>query len=292
MRTVRRSGGSFPAKRLLVLAVVLGAAMAVLPGMAGLAASPTVSAVEEGAPYYSKFAWSPSQAEVAAGGSVTFQNMSSSVPHGIVWKMTPATPTCEAGVPVYATFTGEGKTGWKGNCTFSQAGSYSFYCSVHGESMSGTITVTPGGTTTTTTTTGTTGTTGTTTTTSTPPPSPESLLAGSVSQSLKIAKSQRGRSVKGSIDLSKAAAGDSLEIDLFAQSASLARAKRPRAAVRVGRLIRRSLSAGKLTFSVKLNVRAQRAIERHHRLALTVRAVITPAGGEALTIIRSVVQHA
>jgi hypothetical protein len=107
---------------------------------------------------------------------------------------------------------------------------------------------------------------------------------------LKIAKSQRGGSVKGSINLSQAAAGGRLEIDLFAPSASLAKAKH-HAAVRVGRLVRSSLTAGKLTFSVKLNARARGAIKRHHRLALTIKVMLAPASGKALTIVRSVVQH-
>jgi hypothetical protein len=107
---------------------------------------------------------------------------------------------------------------------------------------------------------------------------------------VKVAKSQHGSSVKGLIDLSKAAAGGRLEVDLLAQSASLAKAKHS-TRVRVGRLVRSSLSAGKLSFSVKLNAKARRALRRHHKLALTVEIVLTPAGGKALTITRSVVQH-
>jgi plastocyanin len=285
---VRVRSGGFPRIRRLLFVFALGLCAAVLPVIATSAAEPTIEAAEGTYPY--GFRWSPSTAEVSEGGAVAFQNTSATVAHGIVWKSVPATPTCEGGVPVYATFTGEGKPNWKGKCTFLQAGTYSFYCSVHGESMSGAITVAANGTTTITTT-GTTGTTGTMTTTTTPPPSPESFLAGPESQALKIAKSQHGGSIKGLIDLSKAAVGGRLEIDLFAQRASLAKAKH-RAAVRVGRLVRSSLSAGKLTFSVKLNARARRAIKRRHRLALTVKVVLTPASGKALTISRSVVQHA
>jgi plastocyanin len=254
--------------------------------VAGFAAGPTVSAVEEGG-YYSRFAWSPPFAEVAAGGSVTFQNVSA-VKHGVVWTGGPTTPVC-SGVPIFKSVNEEGATNWKGSCTFSQAGTYTFVCTVHPNEMKGTITVAANGTTTTTTTGTTTG--ATTTPTTTPPPSPESPLAGSTAQAVKIAKSQHGRSVKGSIDLSRAAVGGRLEIDAFAQNASLAKAKHA-AAVRVGRLVRSSLSAGKLSFSVKLNASARRALGRHHRLALTMKIVLTPTSGAALTVTRNVTVHA
>ena len=108
---------------------------------------------------------------------------------------------------------------------------------------------------------------------------------------MKVAKSQRGSSVKGSLNLSKAATGYSLEVDLLTQSASLAKTKHS-TRVRVGRDVRSSLSAGKLSFSVKLDAKARRAIKRHHKLVLTVEITLTPAGGKALTITRSVTLHA
>jgi hypothetical protein len=64
------------------------------------------------------------------------------------------------------------------------------------------------------------------------------------------------------------------------------------AQVRVGRLVRSSLQAGALSFSVALNARARRALGRHGRLALTVLIVLMPAHGSAVTITRSVVVHA
>jgi len=215
------------------------------------------------------------------------------VDHGkeanIAW--TGTAPTCEPSVPVAPAVP---KTGWEGKCTFATPGTYKFESStLFKESgytnldytkyeivVEGSATTTP---------TGTTGTT-TTTTTTTSPPSPESPLASSESQAVKVAKSQRVGSVKGSINLSKAAAGYRLEVDLLTQSASLAKAKHS-TRVRVGRYVRSSLSAGKLSFSVKLNAKARRAIKRHHRLALTVEILLTPASGEALTITRSVTVH-
>jgi plastocyanin len=276
-------------RRYVPLIAVLGAAAAVLPAIASSETSPTVEAVNVGSGYAGEtHHWSPPQTTVMAGGVVTFSNPGT-VPHGVEWVGGPAKPTCGSGVPVGTTETASGSK-WSGTCTFTQAGTYTFYCTVHHAEMTGTITVNANGTTTTTTTTTPPTTTTTTPTTTTPPPKPESPLVGPVSKALTLAKSQRGSSVKGSIDLSKAAAGDRLEIDLLAQSASLAKAKHS-AAVRVGRIVRGSLFAGKLSFSVKLNAKARRAIKRHHRLALTIKIVLTPAGGEALTITRSVVQH-
>jgi plastocyanin len=266
-------------RRYLPLVALLGAATAALPAIASSETSPTVSAVSSG--NYVGFAWSPEQATTPAGGAVTFVN-SSSILHGIHWSGGPATPSC-SGVPVERS-----EANWKGTCTFAQPGTYTYYCTVHGPEMHGTITVNSNGTTTTTTTTGTTP---STTPTTAPPPLLESPLAGSASQAVRVAKSQRGGSVKGAINLSKAAAGGRLEIDLFAQSASLAKAKH-RVAVRVGRLVRGSLTAGRLSFAVRLDARARAAVRRHRRLTLTVKVILTPVSGKEVTVTRTVIVHA
>lgn len=277
-------------KRYLPLVAVLGAAVAVLPA---LAASATAKLeVNENCVQPDWPCWAtPGSSQpafkttVAAGGTVTFVDQKTAA--NIAW--TGTAPTCEASVPVAPAAP---KTGWEGKCTFETPGTYKFESSTLFKDAYEDYTkyeVVAEGSTTTTTTPGTTGTTTTTTTTS--PPSPESLLAGSESQAVKVAKSQHGGSVKGSIDLSKAAADYRLEVDLLTQSASLTKAKHS-TRVRVGRYVRSPLSAGKLSFSVKLNAQARRAIKRHHRLALTVEIVLTPAGGEGLTIARSVTLHA
>jgi plastocyanin len=259
-------------RRYLPLAAVLGVTVAVLPTVASFATEPII--VPAGGGYGYPFYWNPSTAEVSSGGSVTFQNTSSSVEHGVVWTSGPETPSCP-GVPV-----NEGKISWKGTCAFTHPGVYMFHCYVHPKEMTGTITVNANGTTTPTTT--------TTTTPTTPLERPSgSPLVGSPS----LRSSQRGGSVKGTLDISKAGAGDRLEIDLLAKGASLARTRRP-AQVRVGRLVRGSVSSGATSFSVKLNAKARRALKRHRRLALTVKITLTPHNGESLTITRVVVEHA
>jgi plastocyanin len=267
------------------VAALLGAAVVVLPTIASSETPPSISAYDEpgGYGYHS---WQPASATVNAGGVVKFSNPYNEVPHGLKFTGGPGTPSC-AGIPAAAE-TGAGATNWHGECTFSAPGTYSFICTVHPSEMKGTVTVNPNGTTTMTTTTPTTTTTTTTPAPTTPAEPPSgSPLVGSPS----IRSSQRGGVVKGSLVISKAGTGDRLEIDVFAKTASLAKAGHT-TRVRVGRLVRGSVAAGKLSFAVKLSARARSALRRHQRLALTVRIALTPAHGAATTITRSVVERA
>jgi plastocyanin len=114
-------------KRYLLLAGVVGAALGAVPAIAET--SPTVSGTES-------LKWVPPEVTVAPGGTVNFQNTSASVPHGVVWEAgNPSTPAC-SGVPV-----NRGETNWKGSCTFTNAGTYRYYCYVHGRAMSGSVNV-------------------------------------------------------------------------------------------------------------------------------------------------------
>jgi plastocyanin len=276
---------------LTVLAVLLGAAVVVLPAAAGSETTPTIQAVNSGAYYHY---WSPAQVFVSPGAVVSFSNPYTETHHGLKFTGGPATPSC-TGIPPAA---GEatGALNWHGECTFSTPGTYSFVCTVHPGEMKGTVTVNANGST-------------TTTTTTTQPPSPEggstpstangsgpgattgSPLAGSASQALRLAFNQHGNSVHGSVKVSQAGAGGRLEIDLLAKGASIARRAHP-AQLPVGRLVHSSLRAGTISFAVPLSARAKRALARHGRLALSVKIVLTPANGSAVTIARSVVLHA
>jgi plastocyanin len=233
---------------------------------ASMAEGPTIEAASAGA----GFVWKPSTATVAPGGTVTFKNASAVIPHGVSWTGGPETPSC-SGVAV-----DQEKTSWSGDCTFAQAGSYAFVCTVHPGEMKGTITVSSGGA------------------TNPPPPSTggsESPLNGPASRALRIAKSQRGGSVRGSIDLSQAGAGGKLEVDLFARRASLLGTGKSGTA-RVGRLVRSKLRAGRVSFTVAIKRLARRALRSHERLALTVRVTVDPLGQKALKLTRKVVLHA
>jgi plastocyanin len=114
-------------KRNLLLAGVLGAVFVAVPAIAE--PGPTVSGTET-------LMWVPPEVTVAPGGTVTFQDTSATVPHGVVWEAgNPSTPAC-SGVPV-----NKGETNWKGTCTFSNAGTYRYFCFVHGKGMSGRVVV-------------------------------------------------------------------------------------------------------------------------------------------------------
>jgi hypothetical protein len=119
--------------------------------------------------------------------------------------------------------------------------------------------------------------------TETPPPSGSQPLAR-----LALANTQHGDAVHGTVQIPAADGGARLEIELLAQGASLAKVKRG-ASKRVGRFVRSSASAGTVSFTVPLDAQAKRALRQHHKLALTVKIVLTPKHAAAMTLTRSVV---
>ena len=131
----------------------------------------------------------------------------------------------------------------------------------------------------------------TTSTTLTPPPTtttpPEPPSGPPIAGSPSLRATQHGSSVRGSLEISQSGAGGRLEVDLLAKSASLAKTRRS-GSVRVGRLVRPSVSAGMESFSVALTTAGKRALRRHRRLVLTVKIALTPTRGTAVSITRSV----
>lgn len=275
-------------RRCVPLVAVLGLATAVLPAIASSETSPTIAATNTpGSGYYSEehHAWTPSQVSVMAGGVVTFSN-STEVPHGIEWRSA-LKPTCEEGagkVPVGTTAAASG-TKWSGACTFTQPGTYTFYCTVHGPEMTGTVTVAANGSTTVTT-----GITPTTTSPGATPPSGEAPAGSPFAGAPSLRSIQHGASVHGSVAISPVGVGDRLEVDLLASNAVLAKTMRSKRVI-VGRFAHGSVKAGAQSFSVKLDARARRALNRHRRLALTVKIALIPFYGETTTITRSVIER-
>lgn len=278
-------------KRHLLFAGLLGSMFAGVPALAVSEATPAIEASNSGGGVYGEsHAWTPAQVTVSAGGVVTLSNPSE-VAHGVEWRGGPETPTCSGGVPVGSTAAASGRR-WAGACTFTKPGVYTFYCTVHGPEMTGTVTVSANGT--------------TTTTVSTPPPTttsttpseplgpratPSSPLAGATGTSVKVARRQHGKSVRGAVDLSAAAIGGRLEVVLVASRASLASSRRIQW-VRVGRLSRTLSASGTVSFAVPLTARGRAALRRRHRLALTVEIVLRPTYGPAVKVARMVVEHA
>jgi hypothetical protein len=281
---------------LFALAALLGAAVAVLPA---LAASPSEAklevnenCVEPDWPCWATPGSSQpaSKVTIASGGSVTFADGKTAA--NIAW--TGTAPPCEPAVPVAPA---SPKTGWEGKCTFATAGTYNFESSTLFNDGVDNYTkyevVVEGSTTTPTGTTSEGGSKGgstTGTTTSGPAPAGESPTGSPLSGAPRFSSSQRGSTVKGALQISKAGAGDRLEVDLIATTASLAKAEH--ATQVVGRLVSASVSAGQRSFSVKLDTKARRALKRHHHLALKVKITLTPASGEATSVIRSVTLRA
>jgi plastocyanin len=288
-------------KLLLVgMAAALAALAVILPAVAGSETSPAVTAVNSAGPYAEQLhSWSPSHVSVGEGGSVTFANPTA-VPHGLRWIGAPGTPDCTAGVPVGASEAASG-TEWSGSCTFTQPGTYTFYCTVHGAAMSGTITVAaapaepPATTAAPTAPAGSTGSGGGASgqlgagaATGSEPGAGASPFAGGATKALRLTRAQRGDVVRGSLAVSAAGAHGRLEVDLLAKAASLTGASHA-ARVRVGKFERRALSAAVVHFAVALNARGRLALARRRRLSLAVEIALTPLGGQAARLQGTVV---
>ncbi len=306
----------------LALAALLGAAVAVLPALAA-APSETKLEVNENCVEPAWPCWatpgsaSPaSKITIAPGGKVKFVDHATTAAT-VSW--TGSAPAC-SGIPASAT------TAWEGTCKFEQEGTYKFESStlfndgiinytkyeiVVQSAGTGTTSTTSTTTTTTMTPTTTTTTTIPTTTSSTPMPTattstqPSSGRATGTAAStpgatetprapapshplatLALANAQHGDAVHGTVQIPAADGGARLEVELLTQGASPAKVKRPGSS-RVGRLVRSSVPAGTASFTVSLDTQAKRALRRHHKLTLTVKVVLTPKHGAALTITRS-----
>jgi plastocyanin len=224
---------------------------------------------------------------IASGGTVTFADEKTTA--NIAW--TGTAPTCEPAVPVAPA---AAKTDWEGKCTFATPGTYNFLSStLWPEYTKYEIVVEGSATTPSPPTTGEGGSKAGSTpgsTTSGPAPAGESPTGSPLSGAPVIHTSQKGTIVKGSLQIAKAGAGDRLEVDLITTTASLAKAGH--ATQVVGQLVSASVSAGQLSFSVKLDTKARQALTRHHHLALKVKITLTPVNGEATILTRSVTLHA
>ena len=158
--------------RLLALSVALvaGAATAVVPSLAQTASTPpTITAADF------KFEGpdgGPPTVTIAVGGSVQFAYPTGSSRHNVdFWAGGPTSCAQTAGAssgPVPPLPASPTAPGWSGTCEFDSAGTFAFHCDLH-PSMTGSVVVNSGsGTTTTTSGTTTTTTPGTTTTTTSP----------------------------------------------------------------------------------------------------------------------------
>jgi len=281
----------------LIAAVALGAAAVVLPAAA---ASETAPTIENEDPAHH---WKPPSATIEAGGVVLFKNTSTTVPHGLRWISAPATPACDAGVPVGTEFA-QSATSWSGDCHFTVAGTYTFWCTVHGSAMSGTITVTsPGEKPPPTETTPTTPTPTTTTGTAGGPPagggsggggattpagggSNPAAAAAAALAALRVAVPRHGAALHVSLTVPAAEAGGRLQLELQSQRSALAAGS-----VRLAEITRRNLAAGPLRVTVPAGPRALRTLRRRGRLPLTIKVRLSPASGAGAVVSRRLTLH-
>jgi cell division septation protein DedD len=314
---------------LFALAALMGAAVAVLPALAAGPSEAKLevneNCVESDWPCWAaqgsgSMPQPASKVTLAPGGEVKFADNAATAAT-VSW--TSSAPMC-SGIPASATTGWEGKCKFEQEGTYTFVSStlfkgdgldYTKYEIVVENASTGTTstmtttTTTPTTTTPTTTTPTTTTPTTTTPTTTTPttmtstqpygggtsatttpglmeaPPPPG---GGSPLATLALAKAQHGGAVHGTVQIPAADGGARLEVELLAQGALLAKVKRPSSS-RVGRLVRSSAPAGKVSFTVSLDAAAKLALRHHHKLELTVKIVLTPKHGSALTLTRSVV---
>ncbi|MGH2834049.1 MAG: hypothetical protein ACRDK2_14845, partial [Solirubrobacteraceae bacterium] len=267
---------------------VLGVAVATLPALAATPSKITLqvneNCVEPAWPCWTtETSAAPQPAlkvTITEGGEIEFVDEASTAPKvGVNWIGT--APAC-TGVP-----TTETSPNWKGKCTFATPGTYHFESSTMFKEPPGLYSknldytkyevVVDGSATTPSTGTTTGGGTTPGTTTSSTTPTGENPTGSPLSGAPAIHSSQRGSTVKGSLQIAKAGAGDRLEVDLIATTASLAKAGHKTQVV--GRFVSASVSAGQQSFSVKLNAKARKALKRHHHLALKVKITLTPVYG-------------
>ena len=316
---MRKGGFAVTLRKLLPLpiAALLGAAVVVLPALAASSEAKlevNENCVENDWPCWTTQGSGPkpeptSRVTIASGGVVVFADDSNTATN-IAWLGPAPAPACSAGVPVSPA---PAASKWEGTCRFEAPGTYRFESStlyfaytkyeivVTGAGTTGTGTggSTPTGT-------GTTST-GGSSTSSTPSGSytpaaggsgasggaggegtpAGSLLVGGASSALKLPAVQHGHSVRGSLDVSQAAAGGRLEVQLLAVRASLAAARRS-SRVQVGRVARSALRAGAVGFVISLNAKARGALDARGRLALSVKLVLSPLRGSPVTLTRDV----
>jgi hypothetical protein len=80
--------------------------------------------------------------------------------------------------------------------------------------------------------------------------------------------------------------GSRLRVDLFAKRSALR--AHTSARIRVGRVTRRSVPAGRARFAVRLDRRARRALRARRKLGLRVRIVVTAPSGRSSSFGRAV----
>lgn len=277
-------------------AVIAGALLALGPGAAGAAAQypATASFTASDAPERWNAAGGGSSVAIALGGTVSFA-IATGAPHDVSFPA-PAGVACTSdGGPAATRMPSTPSASWNGSCTFGQPGYLAFVCTVHA-GMSGEVAVAEAD-----------GTlpwrnpvisggnpvagwapsSGHTPLTGLPPGVTPQILQNSLGAipTFTFARTQRGSVVRGTIARAK---GATATVDISARRRDLSTARRtPTGTTRLRRLVRTADAAGAVHVAVRLPLLARRALSRHGRLTLTLRATVrggsVPAGRETWT---------
>jgi plastocyanin len=271
-----------------VLAVAAGAGAAFAVAAPG-ADAPSIASFTATDPGNPPHAWVANgggdTATIAAGGTVTFSYPSSGTSaHNVAFdtsqptSCTQTSGTDSGSVPPLPH--DPTPPSWTGSCRFNTPGTYAFHCVMHPD-MTGTVVVEAAGSTTGTTTGGSTSPTSTTT------PGSGNSTSPAAKPRATVTRRQRGTVVRGSV--TTPAGPSRIVVTAFVSNRALSK-HRPKKAkrVRVGSQTKRSTGVAGASFAVKLNASARRALHRRHRLAVSVRIVVTPATGSAVATTASV----
>jgi plastocyanin len=238
--------------RALILATVI---LAALPAGARAGALPS-----SGAFTAMDFEWDAAggghTVVIAQGGAVTFGYPSGRSEHNAHFTTgIPSSCVQNAGAdsgavpPLPHTATG---AGWTGSCTFGKPGRYTFHCDAH-PFMTGTVAVQAAGTSAT-----------------------SSPLTGRPGQAVRIAAKQRGATLRGTLKISPAGEGGSLQATLTAGKLGVGRTST-------------ALHAGTVKLSVKLSRSGKDVLTRNGQLSVQVKLVIRTPAGQAVRVTRRVV---
>jgi hypothetical protein len=104
------------------------------------------------------------------------------------------------------------------------------------------------------------------------------VATGPAASSLRLARTQRGSTVRGSIVVARGRS----RLDVRARLRG----------VRVGSVVRRAVGPGRVRFAVTLSRSARRTLRRSGRLRLSVRIAVTPATGTRYVATRTVTLRA
>jgi hypothetical protein len=266
-------------RRLLTVAV---AWLVLAPGAAGAAAQypATASFSASDSPDLWTAAGGGWSVAIALGGTVTFDVATSEL-HDASFPAGAGVACTAGGGPASTRIPSTPSASWSGSCTFSYDGYIPFVCTVH-STMKGEVAVARAD-----------GTLPTrypdiqagTSVVDWGPPSGHTPLTGlppgvvptpASSPMFTFAPTQRGSVVRGTI--ANAGRGATATIDITARQRDLSTARRkPTGTTRLRRLVRAANDAGEVAVAVRLPVLARRALSRHGRLVLTLRATVRGA---------------